>query len=290
MRVPPISKEQPGVVLKQYLLAELQAAATCLVSRRPAAIHEARKHLKKAKATLRLLRGAKPTSVRHDALAALRITARKLSTHRDRQVVTGLLEQWQVSAANVVQRRAATALLGKLKPSPTGMVRGPSLQDLRTLLREAGANLERRPLAGFTWSKLTRSLKRSQRRMRRAERQFTKSQRADDLHEWRKRGKDFWYQVRLLRPWLRRHSQELPSSLRTLTELQGRTHDLELILRTVARFRGKLAAKPAASLRQRIRQEKMAILTRVARAAQNVNVRSSGELLRSARRITPDDR
>jgi len=290
MRVPLITKEHPGWALKQYALAELRAASTCLTGRKPDAVHQARKHLKKTRATLRLLRGAKPSAVRHDALATLRRIARNLSAQRDRQVVVGLSEEWRVTAVEIAERRAATALLGALKPHPVGTVQGQSLQDVRTRLRGAEACLERWPLDDFTWSHLTRGLKRSQRRMRRAERHFTRSQRADDLHEWRKRSKDIWYQTRLLRPWLRRRSRELPSRLRTLTELQGRTHDLELIRRTVARLRSRLATKQAASLRQLIRQKRMELLSRVAKAAQDTDERMADELLRSARRVAPDAR
>jgi CHAD domain-containing protein len=116
--------------------------------------------------------------------------------------------------------------------------------------------------------------------MRKAERRFARSGRAGPLHEWRKRAKYLWYQLRLLRPHLRRRARPLPGQLRLLTELQGRANDLELVRRELAGRRTALGDHLPV-LRKLVEKKQTQLLPRIRRAARKVNRCLPENLLRA---------
>jgi CHAD domain-containing protein len=52
----------------------------------------------------------------------------------------------------------------------------------------------------------------------------------ENFHEWRKRVKDIWYQLRILQPLNRMVLQEMAHNAEVLGELLGREHDLVFLL------------------------------------------------------------
>jgi len=85
------------------------------------------------------------------------------------------------------------------------------------------------PLAGDGWELLAEGMRRSYRRGRRRMRDARREPTDESLHEWRKRVKDHWYQLRLIRcawpPVLEVAGEEA----HRLSELLGDNHDLGVL-------------------------------------------------------------
>jgi CHAD domain-containing protein len=198
------------------------------------AVHAARKELKKARATLRLLRDVLGPSTYKKENAALRDAARPLSELRDGQV---LLE----ALGSLVERRGTPASRwplekfervlsrrrGELRES---ILKQPgSLQGACKILRAARSRSEHWHVGRHGWSVLGPGLKRTYSRGRRA---FALAQdRGGDecLHEWRKQTQYFRNQLQLFEPLGSGRLGGLVQKTRELVELLGDDHDLAVL-------------------------------------------------------------
>jgi CHAD domain-containing protein len=277
------AQKHPGAALQQCLIGEVRGAIACLGTNSTGAVHEARKHLKKARSALRLLRGVKPRANRRAALTALGKISRHLSSQRDQQVIAGILKRWRKSAGDPARRAAAANLLRHLKQSAPA----PSPREVRreamAELRSVAARLEAWSLDEVLWEQLGRNLRRSHRRVRKSEREFQASQRLADLHEWRKRSKDLWHQLRLLKPLLREPLRKLTVPLRELTELQGQANDLDVMRFRLARKETKLTALDRSALRGLLKKDLTQLLPRIRDAAEAVRKRAPKDFARAMR-------
>jgi CHAD domain-containing protein len=94
----------------------------------------------------------------------------------------------------------------------------------------AGADrLDEWPLEGHGWSLLEGGLSRAYRDARREMRRVGASGSAEDVHEWRKRAKDLWYDLRLLRGAWKPVLGELAEQAHELADLLGDHHDLTVL-------------------------------------------------------------
>jgi CHAD domain-containing protein len=198
-------------------------------------IHAARKDLKRARATLRLLRDALGKSTYKKENAALRDAARPLSEARDGRVLldalSSLVKYYGTSAADlplggfkrVLTRRRMQArkrVLGK--PGP--------LRDTRKALREMRSRSDDWHVGRHGWSVLGAGLKRTYTKGRNA---FTRARaRPTDgnLHEWRKQTKYFWHQLQLFEP-LGPQSRvaEFAGLAHEVEDFLGDDHDLAIL-------------------------------------------------------------
>jgi CHAD domain-containing protein len=238
------------------LISEVQAARENLLSRDPEAIHEARKHLKKARSALRLLRGIKPRHPPRNLRHALRDIARRLSRARDREVVDAWLEHWRQTTRIAAERKLALKLQRQLTSSGGSHIdQQPNRRAVIARLRQVIRQLEALDVANLDWKAINANVEHSRRRMRKAEKTFAATSALADLHAWRKRSKDLWYQLRLLRPRLRRDLRQLPRALRTLTETQGKLHDLDVLQKLLQQPLRKLSADQRSLVEKRIAGE-----------------------------------
>lgn len=271
----------PGEALRQCLLAEVHAAVKCLGGSDPEAIHEARKHLKKARAALRLVGDAKTSPQPRELRRSLRDIAHGLSAQRDREVVAAWLAHWQRVTRREEERQLATRLHHALAASQPRASSGRSRAAALSGLEAVACQLETLSWDAVTGKILAAQVERAQRRMRQAERAFAASTTEADLHEWRKRAKDFWYQLRLLSPQLRRRLRPLPDLLRVLTETQGKRHDLDLVRHLLLNSSTlPLSASERAGLEQRLEQESTRLLARLRRLAKAVGRHVHGRCLK----------
>ena len=121
--------------LQPQFAREITAARAALATASPSAIHEARKHLKRARSTLRLLRGAMAPESRRSLGASLRLIARHLAGTRDRQVMQGILRTWQTSAPDPVVRQAAATLTREFADQPIELARRAAADQLAVMDR-----------------------------------------------------------------------------------------------------------------------------------------------------------
>jgi CHAD domain-containing protein len=194
------------------------------------AIHDARKHVKKARALLRLVRPALGAGVYRHENAALRDVGRALSSTRDADV---LLETVDALAKRYAGRLPATTFDGvRGALAAAAPARGDGGAELATAIAELRAALERVetwPLDDGGWDPVIAGVARAYERGRAAGEAARRRPTTEGLHEWRKRVKDLWYHERLLAPsWpavVGAHGEQA----HVLSELLGDEHDLAVL-------------------------------------------------------------
>ena len=205
------------------------------------AVHEARKHLKKTRALLRLVRPATGAGAYRRENAALRDAGLALSGARDADV---LLETVDKLAAHAAGQLPATTF-AQLREALEGD-RAAGAGDrtaVAATLREALARVEQWPLETADWDAVVAGAARAYGRGRDAFALARTNPSVVHLHEWRKRVKDLWYHERLLAPaWpevIGAHGEQA----HRLSELLGDDHDLAVLR---GRLDGPLTLPPEA--------------------------------------------
>jgi CHAD domain-containing protein len=197
-------------------------------------VHAARKELKKARATLRLVRDALGTSTYKKENAALRTAARPLSDVRDAEVLLealhSLIEQYGAPASKLPLGKFQRALNRSRTESRATVLRGTGpLESARRTLRAVRSRSEHWHVGRHGWSVLGAGLKRTYSQGRRAFAQ-AHAQRSDDrLHEWRKQIQYFWHQLQILQPLGSGPLAKLLEQTHRLADLLGDDHDLALL-------------------------------------------------------------
>jgi len=195
-----IASEVRHIVDKQLGLAVRKLRATG-DERSDDAVHEARRHVKKVRAVLRLVQPALG-DIYYTANRRMRAATRMLAPIADGRSVVD-------TVANL-QRRCSTRL-------PRG-----TLASIRSVLLECAARIDRRAeidrvlpraagilrigrsrLASLTlnargFQAIAPGLEKSVRRARKAMKRAIAHPTADAYHTWRRRAKDLWFQMRLL--------------------------------------------------------------------------------------------
>ena len=198
------------------------------------AVHEARKDIKKLRALLRLTRDQLGGEVYRRENGELRDVARALGELRDADVVTETLDKLTADCPDLVSAAAAGRLRRALDaerttPPPGGPTRDSAMEAAAGRLETVRDRVEDWPLAGDGWELLAEGMRRSYRRGRRRMRDARREPTDESLHEWRKRVKDHWYQLRLIRcawpPVLEVAGEEA----HRLSELLGDDHDLGVL-------------------------------------------------------------
>jgi CHAD domain-containing protein len=197
------------------------------------AMHDARKSIKKERSLLRLAAPALDPRERRHENARLRSLSHELGASREAEAllsaVEGLAERYagQIPAGTVelVRERlrakrdlARRALLDADVPRQV-------VKDLR--LHVTG--LAQLPVELGGWEAVEGGLQRSYRRGRRAMRAARKSPDAQQMHEWRKRSKDLWYHLRLLKQTSPGIVGGAAKDAHRLADALGDSHDLALL-------------------------------------------------------------
>lgn len=200
------------------------------------AVHRVRMEIKKLRGLLRLVREASGEAWYTRQTGLLREAANSLGSVRDAHVtakaLSDLISHYRAQLSRrpfnplkqALQARCREAVAGFEKESRSKLV----AKNLRQVQRECqGLRLHAKG-----WTALCAGLTWSYSRGRRSKAACLKDPSPENLHEWRKRVKDLWYQVRLLRPVWPEQMCAMASELKTLSDLLGDDHDL-VILRGV---------------------------------------------------------
>jgi CHAD domain-containing protein len=186
-------------------------------------IHDARKSLKKARASLRLLRPALRESDYRQENTSLRDAARPLSAARDAKVLPDTLRR-------LVRhyRKPVSALKVRLKQEALH-VEHAELAHSRWQLQKARARLKEMPVKGDNWSIVGPALQDVYRRGRRALAGARDEHSPEAFHEWRKQAKYLRYTLETLEPVWPPVIHTLADEARTLTDYLGDDHDLTVL-------------------------------------------------------------
>ncbi len=209
------------------------------------AVHAARKALKKERALLRLARGTLPRRQRERENAALREAARGLSGARDADVMIQTLDQLSQRYAGQLPETTFEAFRQRLdheRQSERGRMAGSSAAAaVADDLRAARMRVEDWKLERGNGRALESGLVRSYGRGRRAFVRAQSEPSLENLHQWRKRVKDLWYQLRLLAPVGGPAVRGQVKEAHRLADLLGDDHDLGVLRQTLLRLAPDLA-------------------------------------------------
>jgi len=197
------------------------------------AVHEARKHFKKLRALVQLLRGPLGAKSVRAEQAFYRDTGREFQRLRDAQAQTATLEKLtkrffekrrppivvaahRVLAAEAQRAQRTLAQKGRCEAALAG-------------LRNARERVVMWKLDGYRWKDLRAALCRSYRRARETWRHASAERKPRPLHDWRRRTKDLLYHISLCHSAAPDFMEELAGELEVLGEFLGDDHDLVVL-------------------------------------------------------------
>ena len=252
----------------QQLCTVASQAIDAYPSPDPEGIHTARKAIKRLRALLRLLPKRPLGKQRYTLNRALRESANLLRPYRDREVLLHNLTQWREPlrpTRSPVLCRALQTTQGSLQagtPAPTG----PAFENCRKVfkkrMRSTAQDLAKLDLHGLRGATLQKAYAQRCKHTQACRQQFLSDPSAAALHQWRKRCKDQYYQMQLLRHWLALSTQSI-QRIQRLEQQLGDLRDYDLAWeRTLALPKGALTLAERRSLRHYIdRQRNQAILS-----------------------------
>jgi CHAD domain-containing protein len=197
------------------------------------AVHDARKALKKARSALRLGRGAIDRDVRRRDNAALRDAGRALSSARDAEVMFQAVDDLAERFAGQVPGTTFDAIRRHLE-SDRDQARARLLHSGLTdqvagELKAVHARIDDWQVHPGGWSALEPGPLRSYRRGRAALEAARAHPTVENLHAWRKRAKDLWYHLRMLKPLSPGIVGGQADEAHKLADLLGDDHDLAVL-------------------------------------------------------------
>jgi CHAD domain-containing protein len=214
------SPHQPVQQCRGIFLHQVAAAIEALEESK-SNVHGARKQLKRARATLRLLHPAIGDDAYRRENVAARDAARPLSRARDDEMISnslaGLLEHFGRSMPRLHlaqhSQKLSAAQLGKIKAA----------------LDRSMKRAQQWELDADGWDCIATGLRATYRRARRALRHARTDRATEDLHEWRKQTKYLWHQLQILTPLAAGPIGELADELHHLADYLGDEHDLAVL-------------------------------------------------------------
>jgi CHAD domain-containing protein len=208
------------------------------------AIHEARKDVKKIRSALRMVRNAIGDDVWRRENDHYREVARMLSSFRDAEILVEALD----------------GLGGRFGPTARDRFGGlhEELDDENTAAHDDGSieramvgaaaelaagrsTIDGLPLEDDGWELIGAGLHRSYRRGRKRLRAVEEEASVTNLHELRKRVKDIWYQLRLIRDADAEMIGQIADHAHDLSDHLGDDHDLALLRAEAQRRRAAFA-------------------------------------------------
>jgi CYTH domain-containing protein/CHAD domain-containing protein len=200
-----------------------------------AAVHGARKDLKKLRAVLRLVRGSLDKETFATENRRYRDAGRLLGASRDAEVklqTLTALEQRFGADFPLGPAGSWRRVLDRDRERLGGSARGQTARRIEragAAIEEGRARIPRWSLREDSWKLIGPGLVRSYRLGRRALKRTRADPSAENVHEWRKRAKDAWYQLRLLRKAWPGPLGEMADQAHDLTDLLGEHHDLAVL-------------------------------------------------------------
>ena len=225
--------ETLGGNLRRICCKQIEAAiavANGEVNTDDTAVHEMRKHLKKTRAALRLVRNEMGRSLFREQNRCLRDVGRLTSEIRDAEVRLQTVRQLQE-----VTHRNGRGAYGKLEvmlimdlENFMAAFAEWQTQAVPTLER-VGSAVDRLTLDQLNCNQVTRAVQASYKRARKALSEAIANPSAENFHAFRTKAKTLWYQLRILRPVNPVVLKALADDLRSLADLLGRAHDLSFL-------------------------------------------------------------
>jgi CHAD domain-containing protein len=202
-------------------------------------VHETRRHLKKARAVLRLLRDGIGATEFDDQESCLRKVARSISQIRDAEVRLQTVRELQ----GIKQRKSASynGLEAMLTLELENFIAAFTEWQLEAipLLEQARAPIDDWPIDNLTFRDLCSPVQKSYKRARKALSRAKASAIPENFHTLRSKAKVLDYQLRILCPADPVVLANVIDELDSLGKLLGRAHDLHFLCERLRVERGK---------------------------------------------------
>ncbi len=215
-------------------------------------VHETRKHLKKARAALRMIADDVLRQRARRENRCLRNVARLISEIRDAEVRLQTLKQLRgLSPRKKNQNLRETEELLAFELDSFLAAFSDWEEEAKTKLNRSRDRIAKWELEEVTCQTLRRAVQRSYKRGRQALRGAMKNPTAEEFHSFRKAAKQLWYQLRILRPLHAVIFKELGADLKTIGQHLGHAHDLAFLaerLRTAGGTRRKRGGRALGAL------------------------------------------
>src|SRR5882724_6403307 len=222
-----------GDNLRRICRKQIEAAIAVAAGEKKASdtpVHEVRKHLKKARAALRLIRKEIGHGLFREQDRCLRNVGRLTSEIRDAEVRLQTVRQLQ----GITQRRGRGAyakLEGMLILELENFMAAFAEWQTQAVptLEQAASTVDCWTLGQFNCKELRCAVQASYKQARRALAKATANPTAENFHAFRTKAKTLWYHLRILRPVNPVVLKTLSDDLRSLSDLLGRAHDLSFL-------------------------------------------------------------
>ena len=223
--------------LKRIFRGQLHGARECLADDgrlTDEEIHQARKSIKRARATLRLLRPGLTRAEFKSTNRSLRDIARPLTQARDSKVLLDCLNSLRKHFQDIEDCLGVDELerglqRQKLRSRKEVGSHTKAAAVLRSELRRLEAEAKKWNVEVDDWELLEPALERIYRNARREYARASKLQSDERLHEWRKQVKHFWYSMQILTPLRPGQVGEIADLAHKLANYLGDDHDLAVL-------------------------------------------------------------
>lgn len=197
-------------------------------------IHDVRKRLKRIRALLRVVRPKLGKTRYRGQNAVLRDVGRRLSGARDARVLVETLEKLSTGMDEGNGKAEVEPVLRQLREraeSAEARLRdGETWEGLSSTLKRVRKAVKQWPLEGDEdWPVVKRGVARLYEKGYRALRRAKRDPTDETLHEWRKRVKDLWHVLELLRSVRPGFFETRANEAHELADLLGDDHDLAVL-------------------------------------------------------------
>lgn len=192
-------------------------------------VHETRKHLKKARAALRLVRGEIDRDIWKREDRCLAKVGQLISEVRDAEVRLQTVRQLREYARGKKRSFEETEELLAFELDSFIAAFSEWPQEAEERLCRTLERIKDWPLDGLSCKRLRENVQGTYKRGRQVLKKAIKKTNTENLHTFRKRAKELWYQLRLLRPLAPKVFRELNDELKTIGEYLGQVHDLAFV-------------------------------------------------------------
>jgi len=223
-----------GDNIRRICRKQIEAAIAITVGERKThdtPVHQMRKHLKKARAALRLVRKEIGRGLFREQDHCLRDVGRLTSEIRDAEVRLQTVRELQSLTQRKRRRAGYPKLEGMLMLELENFMAAFAEWQTQALplLEKAQANTDCWPLDQFSCKQLRRAVQRTYKGARKALARARSTPTPENFHRFRTCAKRLWYELRILRPINPVVLKNLSDDLRSLGSLLGRAHDLSFL-------------------------------------------------------------
>jgi CHAD domain-containing protein len=237
--------ETPGEALRRICRKQIELAIAIAAGEKEATdtpVHETRKHLKKARAALWLVRKEIGRALFKRQDRCLRDVGRLISEIRDAEVrlqtvrqLQGITRRQRRRSYQKVEEMLALELENFIAAFAEWQTQAiPMLERVRD-------QIDNWPVDQFSYKQLRRGVQATYKRGRKALAKAKATPNAECFHVFRTEAKQLWYHLRILRPVNEVVLKNLADELSSLGELLGRAHDLSFLGDRLRQERGHSA-------------------------------------------------